>query len=289
MACPALFTSRDNLADGFQLVGLVFGAVILVTGLFGFRYTRHAPRIEETPAPFNLMAELKAVTTNKPFRILWLVFLFQNLAIGIAATMALYLYTISLGVSAGTYLPLMMAAPAVMAMLATPIWVMIGRKIGKRPAYFTALALAPLYYLPVLFVPSGEIALILTLILIIGFGDAANQLFPNAMVPDTVEVDQLRTGERREGAIFGAWAFCRKLGMTAGAFLASVMLSAIGFVKGPGQVQTEAVADGIRQIYVLVPAGLWICALVTLIGYKLTESRFKEITSQIAAPDKSES
>ncbi|MCF6328465.1 MAG: MFS transporter [Henriciella sp.] len=183
----------------------------------------------------------------------------------------------------GDMLKWAMAAPAAMAMLATPVWVMVGRKIGKRPAYFIALAIAPLYYLPMLFVPSGEIALIMSLLIIIGLGDAANQLFPNAMVPDTVEVDQLRTGERREGAIFGAWAFCRKFGMTAGAFIASLLLSAIGFVKGPNVEQTDAVLQGLRQVYVIIPAGLWMCALITLLGYKLTESRFREIKASIGA------
>ena len=280
---PALFGLHKTLADDFQLIGLVFGAVILVSGLIGFRYTRRAPRIETTPAPFKLTAELKAVISNKPFRILWLAFLFQNLAIGIAATMSLFLLRDALQV--GDMLKWAMAAPAAMAMLATPAWVMVGKKIGKRPAYFIALAIAPLYYLPMLFVPSGEIALIMSLLIIIGLGDAANQLFPNAMVPDTVEVDQLRTGERREGAIFGAWAFCRKFGMTAGAFIASLLLSAIGFVKGPNVQQTDEVLHGLRQIYVIIPAGLWICALITLLGYKLTESRFKEVKAGIGASD----
>ncbi len=280
---PALFTSQESLAQGFQLVGLVFGAVILISGIIGFRFTRAAPRIESKPAPFKLSKELKAVLSNKPFRLLWLVFLFQNLAIGIAATMSLFLLRDSLAV--GGALPLMMAAPAVVAMLATPIWVAIGRRIGKRPAYFIALALAPLYYLPILFVPSGEIAIIMSLLFIIGFGDAANQLLPNAMVPDTVEADQLRTGERREGAIFGAWAFCRKFGMTTGAFIASLLLSVIGFEQGPDVQQTDQVLFGLRQIYVIAPAGLWLCALVTLLGYKLTKTRFEQLKSEISAQE----
>lgn len=278
---PALFSSRGSLSSGFQLVGIVFSAIILVAGLLAFRFTRNAPRIEDTPAPFRISSELLAVITNKPFRILWLVFLFQNLAIGIGATMALYLNTMSLGVGPAL-LPVMMGASAAMAMLVTPAWVWIGQRIGKRPAYFLALAMAPLSYVPMLFVPSGAFATILILFLIIGISDAANQLFPNAMVPDTVEVDQLKTGERREGAIFGAWAFCRKLGMTAGAFLSSILLSLIGFQKAAPQ-QTEAVLVGIREIYVLAPALLWTCALITLFAYKLTHDAFDVTKAGIAA------
>lgn len=278
---PALFTSRADLVSGFQLVGLVFGCFIILTGLIGVRFTRHAPRIEQTPAPFRFVSEFRAITSNKPFRILWLAFLFQNLAIGIAATMALYLNTMSLGVGPAL-LPIMMGATAAMAMLATPVWVWIGRRIGKRPSYLVALALAPISYLPMLFVPSGAFALILILFLIIGFSDAANQLFPNAMVPDTVEVDQLKTGERREGALFGAWAFCRKLGMTTGAFLASVLLSLTGFEPGLTQ-QPEAVLRGIREIYVLAPAVLWVCALLTLLAYRLTQDAFDITKAKIRA------
>jgi Na+/melibiose symporter-like transporter len=112
--------------------------------------------------------------------------------------------------------------------------------------------------------------------------DAGTQLMPNSMVPDTVEVDEARTGERREGALFGAWGFCRKLGMTLGAFLVSLALAAVGFQQGvPPTAQTEDAVLGIRLIYAALPCFLWLLAMAVLTRFDLTEERFNAIKAEL--------
>ena len=104
------------------------------------------------------------------------------------------------------------------ALVATPVWWFVAKRFGKRPTYFLSLGLAALMTVPAMLLPAPMAGLMLIVLLVSGVVDASNQLMPNAMVPDTVEVDQARTGVRREGALFGAWGLCRKLGMTAGAW-----------------------------------------------------------------------
>jgi GPH family glycoside/pentoside/hexuronide:cation symporter len=176
-----------------------------------------------------------------------------------------------------------MAVGAVTAMVATPIWVAIGRGLAKRKGYYIALTISTLAPLPVLFIQPEAYALMFVVLVIAGTGDAANQLFPNAMVPDSVEIDELRTGERREGAVFGAWAFCRKLGMTGGGFIASLMLSAFGFVQGAsGEEQPESALFGLRIIYALLPMLLFLVSMLLLSRYQLSESQFNAIKGEIA-------
>ncbi len=103
------------------------------------------------------------------------------------------------------------------------------------------------------------------------------------MVPDTVEVDEHKTGERREGAIFGAWAFCLKLGMAFGAFLVSIGLQSAGFVQGGGvEAQPALALHGVRMLYGLVPFAFWIGAMVALGWYDLNETRFNALKREIA-------
>ncbi len=279
-AVPVVFGAGKDLASGFRLVGLGFGGFMMISGLTAFIMTRNAPRHEVPVHKFDLGAEVRAVLENRPFRTLWLVFLLQNIAIGVSATTLLYLLTMVLQLKANM-IGLYMAIGAITATFATPLWVWAGRKLAKRKGYFVAIVISALAPLPVLFAGSGAFALMFAVLVIAGIGDAANQLFPNAMVPDTVEVDELRTGERREGAIFGAWSFCRKLGMTLGAFLVSVLLSQSGFVQG-AQVQPDSALLGIRLIYALLPATLWILAFLALTRFRLSEANFNDIKAQIA-------
>ena len=280
MLGPLIFTSQDTLAEGFRLLGLVAGIFVIVTGVVAFVSTRDAPRIVKTPSRFSLLSEFKAIRQNKPFRVLFLVFLFQNLAIGAAATCLVYFVTIAMQASINLFGPLMIVA-AVTATIATPPWVVIVRKLGKPRAYTYGLIYSTLMSLPAFFLPPSLYLLLFGLMFLIALGDAGNQLLPNSMVADTIEVDELQSGERREGTIFGAWAFCRKTGMAGGAFLTSVVLAQFGFVSGAGSDQTDFAITGVRIAYSGLPFLLWGSALLMLRRYDLSEERFKRIQEEI--------
>jgi sugar (glycoside-pentoside-hexuronide) transporter len=278
---PFIFTSRGNLAEGFRLLGIVSGAFIVLAALVTFHTTRHAPRIESPVHPFNARDEFRALIANRPFRVLWLAFLCQNLAVGASATTLIYLITFVMRADARLVGPLV-AAGSIVGLLVTPLWVLLARRIGKRSGYFAGLVIAAVMALPALVIPPEWYLVLFAVLMLSGVSDAATQLFPNSMVPDTVEVDELRTGLRREGAIFGAWSFCRKLGMAAGAFLVSVCLSVVGFASGaPADGQLPGVLLGIRLTYCLLPFVLWITAILVLRRYDLSEAQFNEIKTRI--------
>ncbi len=280
---PWLFSSQATLADGFRLMGAVFGALMVAAGLCAFLTTKRAPRLERPVHGFNLRAEYRAIRENRPYQILWLAFLMQNLAIGASATTLIYLLTFVMKADARIIGPLI-AIGAITATVATPFWVAVARRFGKRETYLWALAISAVMSLPALIIPAEYYYWLFAVLLLAGVGDAANQLLPNSMVPDTVEVDELKTGERREGAIFGAWAFCRKLGMAAGAFLVSLGLSAFGFESANGSAgQTPNALLGIRILYSMLPFGLWMSAILIMRRYDLSEARFNAVKAEIAA------
>lgn len=282
LAGPYLFRSGETLREGFELLGLVVGAYMIVTALIAFFTTARAPRIERSLHRFSLRDELRAVAGNKPFAILFGVFLFQNLAIGASATALIY-YLITVMRADAVLAGQLFAVQAIVATVFTPLWVYIGRRYGKTGTYRVSLLFAALFALPALFLPAAFYWLLFGILFLTGFADASNQLMPNSMVPDTVEVDELQTGQRREGAIFGAWAFCRKLGMAAGAFFVSIGLDLFRYVPGEAGVeaQPESAMLGIRLLYALVPFLLWLAALRLLGKYELDEKNFNAIKSAI--------
>ena len=280
---PLLYASQARLADGFRLVGAVGGAFISLSFLITFFATAAAPQQPVTAAPFSLREECRAVLENRPFRILWLVFLIQNLAIGASASTLVYLITFVMRAPPTVIGPLI-AVSSLVGIFATPLWTMLARRIGKRRGYALSLAMAAILSLPALFIPPPWYLLLFAVLLIAGIGDAGTQLLSGSMVPDTVEVDELRTGTRREGAIFGAWIFCRKLGMAAGGFLVSIGLALVGFSSSaPAAAQSAAALLGVRLLYCLVPCVLFLLAMLVLTRYELDEQRFNAIKADIAA------
>ena len=281
-AGPLIFRSTPTLATGFRLLGVTVGLFILTTGLWAFFATRQASRVDTVANRFSMAAEYRALVGNRPFRNLWLTFLFQNLAIGASSTMLIYFIAYVLRLDpkfAGPFL----AVGGIAAAVATPAWVFIARRLGKGSAYFVALGTAAVVAGCIGFVSPGMGGILFTLLAIAGAIDAGTQLVPNSMVPDTVEVDEARTGERREGALFGAWGFCRKLGMTLGAFLVSLTLAWVGFQQGVDpSLQSPTAVFGIRLAFAVVPCLLWLLAIIMLTRYDLTEARFNALKSKLA-------
>ena len=279
---PVLYNSKDNLLEGFSYMGLVFGAVMTLTGLITFYLTRNVPRIEAVSHSINFKAEMAALWANLPFRILFFGFLFQNIAIGSSATMLVYFLTFAMLIDASLIGPLMLVA-GVTSTLVTPVWVMVAGRLGKKETYLLGLTLAIVVALPGLVLPAEYYYLLFAIYFLSGISDAVNQLMPTSMIPDTVEADELRTGKRREGTIFGAMAFCRKLGMAFGAFFASWILQVAGFIGGgmTPEMQTESGLLGIRIAYTLLPAFLWLGAMMIVRQYALGEQQFDSIKNEI--------
>jgi Na+/melibiose symporter-like transporter len=87
------------------------------------------------------------------------------------------------------------------------------------------------------------------------------------MVPDTVELDQERTGERREGVIFGLFVFAQQTGFAAGGFVLSILLALAGV--GPAATHSEGRMTGIVICFTVAAAALYGLAFVAVLRYRL--------------------
>lgn len=285
---PLVFASQANLREGFRLFALLFGLVILLGGLVSFFATRDAPRLEVSTTRFEFVRELRALLRNRPFMALFSVLLLQNMAIGMSATSLVYFLTLVMQVPV-KHVGWFWAGAASVATLATPLWVHASRHwgLGKRRMYSLAIAIEIVAYIGIfLFAGAGSIAVFLALYFLVGIGDAACQLAPHAMTPDTVDYGELHTGLRSDGMIFGAVSGCLKLGMAFGAYFVSLCLSIAGFVPGEGvQVQSADALTGVRLAFCLLPALLWVGALWLLRRYDLDEAQHDRIRQQLATPE----
>ena len=112
------------------------------------------------------------------------------------------------------------------------------------------------------------------------FGTAFVNSLNWALVPDTVEYGEWKTGNRAEGAVYTGFTFSRKISAALAGFLPGMMLTQIGYV--PHVVQSEATLLGLRQLIFLWPSALTIVA-VLIMGtfYKLNEKNFTRIVATL--------
>jgi GPH family glycoside/pentoside/hexuronide:cation symporter len=113
-----------------------------------------------------------------------------------------------------------------------------------------------------------------------GIGIGFSYVSPYSMVPDTIEYDAARSGERKEGAYYGIWTFVSKLGTSLSAFISGAILSFGGYAANADQSPSAILA--IRLLIGPIPAVILIAAMICIQAYTLDENTYKKIMGQKA-------
>lgn len=229
LCAPRLLGHTNNpSAAGFSTVGLVFGAVIVLSGVVAFFATAGAPTTSTPAAPGRMHLQVAPLVENRPFALVILSFLFVNLGDAVFSGSLVYYVTRVLH-STPALIGLLYPISSITGILCAPLWTLSANRLGKARVCRIAFGLnATCCVLPIFF-PADQAWLMYPFMALYGLANTGARLLPSAMVPDTVELDQRRTGERREGIIFGLFVFVQQTGFAAGAFLLSLFL---GFNSG---------------------------------------------------------
>ena len=86
-------------------------------------------------------------------------------------------------------------------MLALPLWVWVSGRWNKNRAYQVGIAFLAVVLVVLSFTQPGQPGLIVILAILAGIGLSAAHAIPLAMLPDTIEWDELRTANRQEARV----------------------------------------------------------------------------------------
>lgn len=98
-----------------------------------------------------------------------------------------------------------------------------------------------------------------------------------AYITDVIDYQEVKTGNREDGTVYGVYSFARKIGQALAGGLSGFALSAIGYVSEPGAVQTDSVREGIYNIATIFPGICYvIVALILIFAYPLSKRVVEE-------------
>ncbi|GAB3390247.1 MFS transporter [Humibacter soli] len=213
---------------------------------------------------------IRALRGSQPFRALLLTYLLQAIAVGEMLAGANYIAKQVMHSSAAvTLLFVALIAPA---LLATPLWGVLARKIGKERGFLFASILFGLAALSMLFLLWSPSAWVYLPVALCGVGYAAMQSLPMAMLPDVISHDAKRNGPGRAGIFGGMWTAGETTGMALGATVLSIVLAATGYVASTGTenvTQSSLAVSGIVLSFSVVPSVLIAVSLIPLLRYRL--------------------
>ena len=267
LACaPALLKQASSPTAGFATIGLVFGVLFVASGLVAFFATAKSPMTPSVAHHGRLTLQLAPLIENRPFAFVTLAFLFVNLGDAVFSGSLVYFITEVMHRDA-SLIGKLYPVGSITGILCTPLWTIAANRFGKAALCRIALAGNALICMLPFFFPAGDGWLMYPFMGLYGLFNTGARLLPGAMVPDTVELDQQRTGERREGVIFGIFVFVQQTGFAAGGFVLSVLLALAGIgtaaQAAPGRV------TGIVICFSAAAAALYGLAFLASLGYRL--------------------
>lgn len=146
---------------------------------------------------------------------------------------------------------------------------MLVKKYGKRNVFAIGLVL-DMAGMMILNFSGGSMALIVVSSVIRGIGNACGGATMWAMVSDTIDYGEWKTGVRTEGLVNSACSFGYKIGNGIGSALLGLILE-IGGYAGEAAVQTASAIASIRICVVWIPMGVYAAGLVIMKFYHLDE------------------
>jgi GPH family glycoside/pentoside/hexuronide:cation symporter len=249
---------------------------MLITTLLTFFGTRERVHTKADLPTGSLLATYRVVFSNKPFVLLLLTYAFHIMALTFLQSILVYYtrYVYSADLTTIAMLVLLLVA-----MVFIPISVLVSKRIGKKRTYqicFVIIASACLIIFTLGHILGPKF--FMSMMVYAGIGVGFSYVAPYAMIPDAIDFDALKTGERHEGAYYGMWTFISKLGTALSVFLSGLILSLGGYIADT--VQSPKTILAIRLLIGPIPGVIFIAALAVIQRYPLDEKSCRGIRQE---------
>ena len=106
-------------------------------------------------------------------------------------------------------------------------------------------------------------------------------MFINAMIPDAVDADELKTGERREGMFSAVYGWVYKLGFALAILLSGYVLEWTGYDAELGAHQTPETIYWLRFSFTWMAAISMLVTVLVVLTYPISEKKAYEFRQQL--------
>ncbi|HET7087576.1 MAG TPA: MFS transporter, partial [Anaerolineae bacterium] len=272
-------TSLEARQAAYALMSIVLAVASVVPIYITFAATRERPEYQALPTPA-LRESFRIAASNKAFLIAVGVYLLTWIPIDLIQYVLIFLIRDYFGLS-GDERDVILTLIFGVAVLALPLWVWLSGRWDKNRAYQVGIAFLAAVLIALSFVSPGMVGAIYLLAVLAGIGLSAAHAIPLAILPDTIEWDELRTASRQEGAYYSVVTLIQKLVGAATIALTGTLLAASGYIQGarPDAIiaQPESALNAIRALTGPLPAAFFIAGILLVSFYPISRERHARI------------
>lgn len=240
-------------------------------------------RRQANPPPPQTMSyweQLKAAFRNRPFLYVVGIYLCSWLAVQNTVAIIPYFVQNWMGLAEQDFTQVVIAVQ-VTGLIMLFVWTAVSKRVGKKAVYFMGMSVWVIAQIGLFLLQPGQVVWMYVLAVMAGFGVSTAYLVPWSMIPDVIELDELNTGQRREGLFYGYMVLLQKVALAIGVFLVGQSLQVSGFLKTvagePKPIQPDSALWAIRLMIGPIPAVILLIGLVLAYFYPITREVHAEI------------
>jgi glycoside/pentoside/hexuronide:cation symporter, GPH family len=283
----AVFTLSIPPAQQYLWMGFlcaVLGSLPIFWTVYGTR--RHVQRrpelLQEVSLPF--LTQMRLVFANRPFLYVVGIYLSSWLALQLTAAIVPY-FVVNWMQMKPEQSPLVMLAVQGTAFAMLPVWGWASQKFGKKAAYFMGASLWIVAQSGLFLLQPGQELVMYLMAILAGAGVSTAYLIPWSMLPDVIELDELQTGQRREGIFYSFMVFLQKICLGIAVAMVLQSLEWAGYrapIDGVAQIQLPAVLMAIRWSIGPIPTICLFGGLLMAYLYPITKERHQQTLLALA-------
>jgi len=164
-----------------------------------------------------------------------------------------------------------------------PVVAWMAKVMGKKNAFLVSqvISIIGYIYLWFLMVPC-EPHLFLLALPFHSFGIGGLFTIMMSMTSDVLDIDELKTGKRREGVFGAIYWWMVKLGFAIAGALSGVIITLVNYKGGDDVVtQPEGAVDGLRMVFSGLPIICTLIAIAVMWNYKVDEDYANEVREEL--------
>ena len=286
--------NAETLRWTYFIICVVLVVLAIPMFYYGFKHTKERVGVAadgtSLEKPNSFAHNLKLLFKNKELLLIVLSGILGGARMVYTYTGGLYFCKYALqNESAYSMLTMLVIPGGLLASVLTP-W--MTKKFSKKTSYIAthilgAVAMVIMFFMwdfkSGTFVNGGLIVAIICMILL-GIPQGINNIMTYAMIGDTVDYLEWKTGERGEGICFAMQTLINKIGMAVGAFIGVLAYAMAGI--SPSNPEGSMTIEGLNKLWmmlVLSGAVSFIACIIPMLFYTISEDKQRKMVAEIAA------
>ncbi len=278
-----------DVHTGYIVMGLSFGAFFALPFIFTVAAVKERPEFQRPPQPFDWRRAFLEPFRNRTFVYTLAMYLFAFVAIDTVSTIVAYFVKYYL--QRGGEVSFVNGALLIAQVVSLPFFVWLSKRTSKIRGYILGLAIwAVAMLFSFLLAPGNLSFMVYVFAAVVGIGTGGIVVMIYAIFPDIPDVDELRSGERREAMYSALVTFIRKFSSALAIFAVSNVIGWAGYVppmqetvngvtRLVEQPQSETFLLALRLLFMLLPVVLLACALFFALRFPLTPELHRRLTA----------